>query len=68
MNILQFIVDKEFLAHGVIFHLNHVTYTFIYHQFLMRFQVLLIFRYLSDELIYIRFLLALVLSDKHMFG
>lgn len=68
MNILQFIVDKEFLVHGVAFHLYHVSYTLINHQLLMRLQVFLIFRDLSDKLIYIWLLFALVSIDKHMFG
>jgi hypothetical protein len=54
---LQLVVHKDLLVHRVHLHLDHVADALIDHQLLMRLQVLLVVRDLSDELIYIGLLL-----------
>ena len=57
MDILKLVVHKDLLVHRVHLHLDHVADALIDHQLLMRLQVLLIIRDLSDELIDIGLLL-----------
>jgi hypothetical protein len=57
INVLELVVHKDLLVHRVHLHLDHVTDSFIDHQLLMRLQVLLVVRDLSDELIDIGLLL-----------
>ena len=57
VDVLELVVHKDFLVHRVHLHLDHVPDALIDHQLLMRLQVLLVVRDLSDELIDIGFLL-----------
>lgn len=57
VDVLELVVNKDLLVHRVHLHLDHVADALIDHQLLMRLQVLLVVRNLSDELIDIRFLL-----------
>ena len=68
MNVLELVVYKDLLVQRVHFHLNHVADALIDHELLMRLQVLLVVRDLSDELIYIGFLLRLIPRNEHGLG
>jgi hypothetical protein len=57
MDVLQLVIHKNLLVNRVNLHLDHVANALVDHQLLMRLQVLLVVRNLSDELIYIGFLL-----------
>ena len=66
VDVLELVVHEDLLVHRVHLHLDHVANALIDHQLLMRLQVLLVVRYLSDELIYIGFLLRLVPRNEHV--
>lgn len=57
VDVLELVIHKDLLVHRVHLHLDHVADALIDHQLLMRLQVLLVVRDLSDELIDIGFLL-----------
>lgn len=68
MDVLEFIEDKYFLIHWIYLNTNHMTYTFVYLQLLVVFQVSSVVGNLPYQLINVGFFLIFIFLNEHVLG